>query len=110
MIACALEDGTCVIFDYAQSKEVVKVQHGSEAVSCVSFDQNGLQLVTGSHDGSIKVWDLRKMVKGEAALLATQQAHQLKHNEGVLAIAVHPQLPLLISGGGDSLIKVFEMS
>jgi len=56
------------------------------------------------------VWDLRSLALGEAPLIATQKVHSVKHNEGVLAVIVHPSLPLIMSGGGDSLIKVLEVS
>ncbi len=65
------------------------VKHSNEAVSSLCFNSNGLELITGSHDGSLKVWDIRKV--SSVSLLCTHiQAHQLKHDEGVLAVVVHP--------------------
>ena len=66
------------------------INHG-DAVASLAFDKSGLMLVSGSHDGSIKVHELRRMAQGQAAQLCDKQkAHQLKHNEGVLSVLVHP--------------------
>jgi WD40 repeat protein len=43
-----------------------------DAISSVSFDQNGLQLVSGHLDGSVRIWDLRQMSKGVISLLTKQ--------------------------------------
>jgi len=56
-IACAMEDGNICIYNFnTKSSEVVK--HGGDAVSTLSFDPQGSMLISGSHDGSIKIHKL----------------------------------------------------
>ena len=75
-----------------------------------------MQLISGSHDGNIKVWDLRKLGSSTSSapedlmhLFEVQDAHQKKYDEGVQALAVHPSQPFIASGGSDSIVKVFEL-
>ena len=43
--------------------------------------------MSGSHDGGIKVFDVKNMGRGEAnELCHVQNVHGLKHCEGVLAV------------------------
>jgi WD40 repeat protein len=71
LIAFAHDDGKITIFDYS-SKKVLAEATSDEAISSISFDQNGLQLVSGHVDGSVRIWDLRKVSKGAISLLAKQ--------------------------------------
>ena len=50
------------MFDYS-SDQVVKTLSGahSDAISCMGVANSGLQLVSGSHDCTLKVWDLRRL-------------------------------------------------
>lgn len=99
------------MFDTSAKKALAKVQSSSDAVSCLTFDQNGLQLVVGYHDGSLSTVDLRSLDRGVAHVSGTvENAHQLKFNEGVLAVAAHAFKPMLVSAGADCLVKVYEIS
>jgi WD40 repeat protein len=99
-----------VLFDVSAKKALAKVQH-TDAVSCLTFDQNGLQLFVGYHDGSLQTVDLRSLDRGTAHISGVvENAHQLKFNEGVLSVAAHAFKPLLVSSGADCLIKVYEIS
>jgi striatin 1/3/4 len=76
-------------------------------VSSVSFNNSngGLNLISGSHDGTIKIWDLRNYkVTGEFT-----KAHQRKYDEGVMCIAAHSKMPFFASGGADCTINIYEL-
>ena len=88
----------------------------ADAVSCLAVSNNGLQLISGSHDGTIKVWDLRKFGSTTAGLVdeflpiyEMEDAHMKKYDEGVQCLAVHQSQPFIASGGSDSIVKVFEL-
>jgi len=36
-------------------------------------------------------------------------SHKKKYDEGVLAMQLHPTMPVLATGGADSIVQVFEM-
>lgn len=33
-----------------------------EAISCLAIDPNGLYLLSGSHDGSLRLWNMEKRI------------------------------------------------
>ncbi|CAJ0582644.1 unnamed protein product, partial [Mesorhabditis spiculigera] len=74
-----------------------------ESISSLAVDPNGLYLLSGSHDGSLRVWDLEKRV-----CLQEIAAHRKKFDAAVNSIAFHPSRPLIGSAGADSLGKVFS--
>ena len=72
MIAFGHDDGKITMFDYS-NKKVLAETAGEEAISSISFDQNGLQIISGHVDGSVRIWNLRKLSKGTISLLAKQE-------------------------------------
>lgn len=63
-----------------------------------------MHVISGSHDGALKCWDLRNP---RTPLCDIATAHKEKYNEAVCALAVHPTLPIFASGGADSIIRLF---
>ncbi|KAF9223459.1 WD40 repeat-like protein [Gyrodon lividus] len=76
------------------------LQGHSSVVTCLAFNPNGRQLVTGSYDRRIRWWDLQS---GEPAgpLL-------WDHRVSVLALAVSPDGERFASGGGDDRVLLWD--
>lgn len=74
-----------------------------ESISTLSCDPNGLVLLSGSDDGSVRVWSLESRV-----CLQEIAAHRKKYDMSVLSVAFHPTRQLIGSTGADSLVKVFS--
>jgi striatin 1/3/4 len=74
-----------------------------DAVTSLSIDASGFSLVSGSHDCSIRFWDLVNTRK------CTQEVtnHRAKGNEGVLAVEFHPTLPFMASAGADGTVRLY---
>uniref|UniRef100_A0A0N5AW51 WD_REPEATS_REGION domain-containing protein n=1 Tax=Syphacia muris TaxID=451379 RepID=A0A0N5AW51_9BILA len=83
-----------------------KLIHGTvahvEAISSLAIDPNGLYLLSGSHDGSLRLWNMEKRV-----CLQEIAAHRKKFDNAVMSVAFHPSRPLIGSAGADGLAKVF---
>jgi len=61
LIITGHEDGSIMIYDFEADKIVQNLPNlHSDSVSCLAISNTEMQLISGSHDGSIKVWDLRK--------------------------------------------------
>ncbi|XP_028920810.1 striatin-4 [Ornithorhynchus anatinus] len=73
-----------------------------DAVTCLAADPNGVFLMSGSHDCSLRLWSLQKRT-----CVQEITAHRKKHEEAIHAVACHPGKALIASAGADALAKVF---
>ncbi|XP_026581620.1 striatin-4-like [Pseudonaja textilis] len=73
-----------------------------DAVTCLAVDPKGVFLMSGSHDCSLRLWNLDNKT-------CTQEitAHRKKHEEAIHDVAFHPSKALIASAGADALAKVF---
>nr|CAH8876304.1 unnamed protein product [Trichobilharzia regenti] len=72
------------------------------AVTSLAVDPHGLYLLTGSHDASIRVWDMETH-----SCVQEMTNHGFKYDESVHSVALHPQLPLAASAGADAVCKIY---
>lgn len=77
----------------------------SDAVTSLAFTSSGLHLISGGHDGAIKVWDVRT----QKIIQELKNTHQRKYDESIMCLAACDNAPMLVSGGADSVIKIFEI-
>ena len=105
-VVAAHDNGCLSIYDYNSNKVVKQINEAhKDGISSLLFSNSGLHLITGCHDGSIKVWDIRTLQSiGEAKL-----AHGRKYDEGVLCLQTHPTVPFFASGGADSTVNIYEL-
>ncbi|CAG8753054.1 5649_t:CDS:2, partial [Acaulospora colombiana] len=124
-VAVAYRNGIVKIFDAEAGKEVAALQADEtgyedrnirvfdlstftcthsmlthlDAVTALSLDPSGHTLVSGSHDNSVRFWDLL----GQKQCIQEDTKHRQKGEEGVLAVQFHPSLPFMASAGADGL-------
>jgi striatin 1/3/4 len=110
LICAGNVDGNITLFDFSSNKITHSLnQAHTTQISSLAFSKTGLQLISGCHDGAIKLWDLRKLGSKPVPLCTVEKAHLPKYDESVTSLLVHPTSPLLISTGADSLVKIYEM-
>lgn len=73
-----------------------------DAVTSLAVDPNGLYLLSGSHDCSIRLWHV-----DNKTCVQEITAHRKKFDESILDVAFHPTRPYIASAGADALAKVF---
>jgi striatin 1/3/4 len=74
-----------------------------DTVTTLSIDTTGFSLVSGSHDGSIRFWD----ILGSRTCVQEINAHREKSNEGTLDVEFHPSMPFIASAGADGVVKIY---
>ena len=106
LISTAHENGTLNFFDFTANKVVKNIGDAhSDGISSVVFSNSGLHMITGCHNGSLKVWDVRTY----KCVSELKEAHLRKYDEGVMCIATHQSMPFFATGGADSIINIFEL-
>ncbi|KAI5636151.1 striatin family domain-containing protein [Phthorimaea operculella] len=73
-----------------------------DAVTGLALDPNGLFLLSGSHDCSVRLWNL-----DTKTCVQEITAHRKKFDESIMDVAFHPLRPYIASAGADGLAKVF---
>lgn len=100
------EDKYIRLFDLSTKQCTYSMVAHLDAVTSLSIDPSGYSLVSGSHDCSIRFWDLLN----SHSCLQEDTKHRQKAEEGVLAVAYHPSLPFMASGGADGVVRVWASS
>ncbi|XP_053257854.1 striatin-4 [Podarcis raffonei] len=98
----AHDDRGIRFLDNRTGKAVHSMVAHLDAVTCLAVDPNGVFLISGSHDCSLRLWNLDNKT-------CTQEitAHRKKHEEAIHDVAFHPSKALIASAGADALAKVF---
>ncbi|XP_066145136.1 striatin-3 [Euwallacea fornicatus] len=98
----AHEDRHIRFWDNHTGKMVHSMVAHLDAVTSLAVDPNGLYLLSGSHDCSIRLWNL-----DSKTCVQEITAHRKKFDESILDVAFHPSRPYIASAGADGLAKVF---
>lgn len=98
LLIAGTEDCLLKFVDLKSNKVVMTVVGHADSVSCLQMVSNNL-VVSGGHDGSVRMWDLRNF-----KLINDQACHRRKYDEGTLCLAYTPGF--LASGGADSITKL----
>ncbi|XP_064484643.1 striatin-3-like isoform X1 [Ornithodoros turicata] len=98
----AHEDRHIRFFDNNTGKMVHSMVAHLDAVTSLAIDPNGLYLLSGSHDCSIRLWNL-----DNKTCVQEITSHRKKFDEAIFDVAFHPSKPYIASAGADALAKVF---
>ncbi|KAF9557683.1 striatin-3 [Agrocybe pediades] len=106
ILVTAHEDKYIRIFDITTGQCTHSMLAHLDGVTSLSIDATGFSLVSGSHDCSIRFWDLF----GSRSCVQELTSHREKAREGVLDVQFHPTLPFMVSGGADGVVKLYASS
>ncbi|KAK7023877.1 Striatin-related protein [Favolaschia claudopus] len=106
LLVTAHEDKYIRIFDIVTGQCTHSMLAHLDGVTSLSIDPAGFSLVSGSHDCSVRYWDLL----GSRACVQESTTHREKAREGVLDVEFHPSLPFMASAGADGVVKLYASS
>ncbi|KAL0968982.1 hypothetical protein UPYG_G00220820 [Umbra pygmaea] len=98
----AHEDRNIKFFDNKSGKAIHAMVAHLDAVTSLAVDPNGIYLMSGSHDCSIRLWNL-----DSKTCVQEITAHRKKSDESIYDVAFHPSKAYIASAGADALAKVF---
>ncbi|XP_022616332.1 LOW QUALITY PROTEIN: striatin-like [Seriola dumerili] len=98
----AQEDRHIQFFDNNTGKLIHSMVAHLDSVTCLAVDPNGLYLMSGSHDCSIRLWNMESKT-----CIQEFTAHRKKFEESIHDVAFHPTKCYIGSAGADALAKVF---
>jgi WD40 repeat protein len=78
----------------------------TDSISCFCNGINEYELLTSSHDGTVRCWDLRG---GNNKLIFDIPAHRKKYDEGCLSLNLIKSENLMVTSGADGIIKIFKI-
>lgn len=102
LVVAAHEDRHIRFYDYRSSSLAHAMVAHLDAVTSLAVDPHGLYLLSGSHDCSIRLWNM-----DNKTCVQEITAHRKKFDESILDVAFHPSRPFIASAGADALAKVF---
>ncbi|XP_076817429.1 striatin-3-like [Clavelina lepadiformis] len=98
----AHDDRHIKFFDHNSGELVHSMVAHLDSVTSLSVDPNGLYLLSGSHDCSIRLWNL-----DTKTCIQELTSHRKKFDESIYSVAFHPSATYIASAGADALAKVF---
>jgi guanine nucleotide-binding protein subunit beta-2-like 1 protein len=98
-------DGSLRLWDYQKGATTLRFANHTKDVLSVAFSADNRQIVSGSRDRTIKVWNTLGQCK------YTFQGKENGHRDWVSCVRFSPSadVPVLVSAGWDKLVKVWDM-
>ncbi|KAG7233455.1 hypothetical protein INR49_007023 [Caranx melampygus] len=76
--------------------------YDNKSVTSLAVDPNGIYLMSGSHDCSLRLWNL-----DSKTCVQEITAHRKKSEEAIYDVAFHPSKAYIASAGADALARVY---
>uniref|UniRef100_A0A3Q2QAB0 Striatin, calmodulin binding protein 3 n=1 Tax=Fundulus heteroclitus TaxID=8078 RepID=A0A3Q2QAB0_FUNHE len=98
----AHEDRHIKFFDNKSGKVIHAMVAHLDAVTSLAVDPNGIYLISGSHDCSLRLWNL-----DSKTCVQEITAHRKKSEEAIYDVTFHPSKAYIASAGADALARVY---
>lgn len=102
IVITAHDDRKIRFFDSNSGRMIHSMVAHLENVTCLAIDPQQTCLLSGSHDRSIRLWNLENKT-----CLQELTVHQKKDDESIHDVCFHPSKPYLASVGADSIAKIY---
>jgi striatin 1/3/4 len=102
VLVSAHEDRQIKFWDLNAGKCLHAMVAHLDEVTCLAVDPNGLYLLSGSHDCSVRLWNF-----DNRTCVQEITSHRKKFDEAIFDVTFHSSKPFFASAGADGLAKVF---
>ena len=102
IIITAHDDRKIRYFDSNSGRMTHSMVAHLDTVTALAIDPQQACLLSGSHDRSIRLWNLENK-----NCLQELTAHQKKDDESIHDVAFHTSKPFMASVGADSIAKIY---
>ncbi len=93
-------DGSVYVIDLEELRIVEQLNHSIKSARCISINVRSEEFAVGYSDHMVRIFDLN----------TCRLKHELAgHTNSVFTVAYHPKQPLLLSGGRDAYLKVWNI-
>ena len=101
IVAAGHVDGNITIWDAQRKSLFTEIKENSQGkeVRTVCFSPDGKYLISGGFDNKIKIYDI---------LNNFNLASELEHNDKVVSVKWHPDLPLIVSTSADKTARIWS--
>ncbi|KAL6058858.1 THO complex subunit 6 [Balamuthia mandrillaris] len=105
-------------YDLSTQKQISRMQGHSDYLHCIVARQQESQVLTGSEDGTVRIWDTRTMestamldpVALQAVTTDTSSLPKAKSNCWVSCMALDPSDNWMVCGGGTRYLSLWHLS
>ena len=101
IVAAGHVDGNITIWDAQRKSLFTEIKENSQGkeVRTISFSPDGKYLISGGFDNKIKIYDI---------LNTFNLASELEHNDKVVSVKWHPDLPIIVSTSADKTARIWS--
>ena len=101
IVAAGHVDGNITIWDAQRKSLFTEIKENSQGkeVRTICFSPDGKFLISGGFDNKIKIYDI---------LNNFNLASELEHNDKVVSVKWHPDLPIIVSTSADKTARIWS--
>ncbi|XP_052873384.1 periodic tryptophan protein 2 homolog [Anopheles cruzii] len=95
------ELGQLLVWEWQSEQYIMKQQEHSQGMNCVAYAPDGHQLVTGGHDGKVKLWSI---TSGFCIVTFSE------HTSAVMAVEFCRNKKFLVSASLDGTVRAYDVT
>ena len=101
IVAAGHVDGNITIWDAQRKSLFTEIKENSQGkeIRTICFSPDGKYLISGGFDNKIKIYDI---------LNNFNLASELEHNDKVVSVKWHPDLPIIVSTSADKTARIWS--
>ena len=101
IVAAGHVDGNITIWDAQRKSLFTEIKENSQGkeVRTICFSPDGKYLISGGFDNKIKIYDIQNTFN---------LASELEHNDKVVSVKWHPDLPIIVSTSADKTARIWS--